>query len=112
MDNLGETVNIGITRYQTKTKTNNKKQHKIWICIGYHYTQINTNNVNKTWAFIQTAGGNEEPNIAYMRRSYQTSQHETKKAKAHNWTTQKTKKNEQHRSNQNKPGVNSGTLEG
>ena len=54
-----ETGNIGYTRWrQTKQKHNT-------ICVGHHYTQINTNNVNKTWALIQTTGGEDEPNIVY-----------------------------------------------
>ena len=31
-------------------------------CVGQHYTQTNTNNVNKTWALLQTTGGKDEPN--------------------------------------------------
>ena len=27
-----------------------------------HYTQTNTNNVNKTWALLQTTGGKDESN--------------------------------------------------
>ena len=54
-----ETGNIGYTRWrETKQKHNT-------ICVGHHYTQINTNNVNKTWALIQTTGGKDEPNIVY-----------------------------------------------
>jgi len=30
-----------------KTKTNKIKKHNT-ICVGHHYTQTNTNNVNKT----------------------------------------------------------------
>jgi outer membrane receptor for ferric coprogen and ferric-rhodotorulic acid len=46
-----ETGNIGYTRYKTKTKKNKKKKPKKprkTICVGHHYTQTNTNNVNKT----------------------------------------------------------------
>jgi hypothetical protein len=32
------------------------------ICIGHHYTQTNTNNVN-----LQTIGGKGEPNLVFMR---------------------------------------------
>jgi hypothetical protein len=28
-----------------------------------------TNNVNKTWAFLQTTGGKDKPSIVYMRKS-------------------------------------------
>ena len=30
------------------------------------YTQRNTNNVNKTWALLQTTGGKDKPNINVM----------------------------------------------
>ena len=33
------------------------------------YTQTNTNNVNKTCAFLQTTGGKGEPSIVFMRKS-------------------------------------------
>jgi hypothetical protein len=35
------------------------------ISVGHHYSQKNTNNVNKTWALLQTTGGNDEPNIVF-----------------------------------------------
>ena len=38
-------------------------------CVGHHYTQANTTNINKTWALLQTTGGKDEPNIFYMRKS-------------------------------------------
>jgi hypothetical protein len=44
------------------------------ICDGHHYTHINTNNVNRTWAFIQSTGGKDEPNTVYI----------TNQAHAHN----------------------------
>ena len=46
-----ETGNIGYTRGQKP------KQKHTTICVGHHYTQRNTNNVNKTRAFLQTTGG-------------------------------------------------------
>ena len=39
------------------------------ICVTHHYTPANTNNVNKTWALLQTTGGKDEPYIVYMRKS-------------------------------------------
>ena len=40
-----------------KTKNNIRKpQHKS-ICVGHHYTQTNTNNVNKTWSLLQPTRG-------------------------------------------------------
>ena len=47
-----ETDNIGYTR---RRKTNQKHNR---ICVEYHYAQRNTNNENKTWALLQTTGGN------------------------------------------------------
>ena len=44
------------------TQDEDKKKHKT-ICVGHHYTQTNTNNVNKTYALLQTTGGKDEPNI-------------------------------------------------
>jgi hypothetical protein len=44
-------VNTDHTR-QRKTK----QKHDI-RCVGHHYTQTNTNNVNKTCALLQTTGG-------------------------------------------------------
>jgi hypothetical protein len=43
-----ETDNIEYTR---RRKT--KQKHNT-ICVRHHYTQANTNNVNKTWALLQT----------------------------------------------------------
>jgi len=54
-----ETGNIGYTRPR-KTKQKQKT-----ICIGHHYTQTNSKNVNKTRAFLQTTGGKDEPNIVF-----------------------------------------------
>jgi hypothetical protein len=54
---------MGYTR-RRKTK---QKHHT--ICVGHHYAQTNTKNVNKTCAIIQTTGGKDEPNIVFMRNS-------------------------------------------
>ena len=44
-------------------KWGRKKWHKHnSICVGHHYAQANTNNVNKTRSLIQTTGGKDEPN--------------------------------------------------
>ena len=43
------------------------------MCVGHHYMymQTNTNNVNKTWALLQTTGGGkDEPNIVFMWKSF------------------------------------------
>ena len=49
--------------HKTKTKTNKKNQRHNTICVGDHYTQTNTNNVNKTCALLQTTEGKDEPNM-------------------------------------------------
>jgi hypothetical protein len=54
-----ETGNIGFTRRrQTKQKHNT-------LCVGNHYTQINTNNLNKTWALLQTTGGKRQTKYCF-----------------------------------------------
>jgi hypothetical protein len=58
------------------------------MCVGHHYPQANTNNVNKTWALSQTTRGRDEPNIVCIRKS----QHGTQSVKTHNRRTQKNKK--------------------
>ena len=70
-----ETGNIGHT-----TRRTTKQKHNT-ICVGHHYTQANTNNVNKTWALLQTTGGKDEPQG--------TLQNGTQNGKTHNRTTQK-----------------------
>ena len=44
------------------------------MCLD-QYTQVHIININKTCAFLQTTGGNDEPNIVIMRKSLRTSQH-------------------------------------
>ena len=58
-----ETDNIVNTRHKTKTNKT-KTQHN---CVGHHFTQTNTNNVNKTWVLLQTIGGKDEQNIVFYR---------------------------------------------
>ena len=53
-------------RYTRRRKT---KQKQNAICVGYHYAQTNTNNVNKTCTLIQTTWGKHESNIVLMRKS-------------------------------------------
>jgi hypothetical protein len=45
-----------------------EKQNKNTTCVGQHYTQTKTNNVNKTCDLLQTTGGKDEPNIVFMRQ--------------------------------------------
>ena len=46
-----ETGNIGYTR-----RRNTKQKHNA-ICVGHHYEQTHTDNVNKTQVLLQTTGG-------------------------------------------------------
>ena len=75
----------------TQGTQDEEEQNKNTICVGQHYIQVNTNNVNKTSALIQTTGGKDERNIVFLWISQRTSQHATKNVKTHNRTTQKTK---------------------
>jgi len=52
--------NIGYTR---RSKTQQKHNT---LCVGHHYAQTNINNVNNTWALLQTSRGKDETN---MRKS-------------------------------------------
>jgi hypothetical protein len=47
----GQSREIGNIGYTTWRKT---KQKDNTICVGHHYIQANTNNVNKTRALFQT----------------------------------------------------------
>ena len=53
-----------LTTYGTQVKAKKNK-----TCVGYHYIQTNTNNVNKTCTLLQTTGGRDEPHIIFMRKS-------------------------------------------
>jgi hypothetical protein len=55
MENSQKLETFGYTR-QRQTK----QKHNI-TCVGHHYTQANTNNVNKSWAILQTTGSKDEP---------------------------------------------------
>jgi len=70
------------------TKTKQYKKHNT-ACVGRHYTQTNTNNINKTWALLQTTESKDESNIVFIPKSQWTSQHETENVKTHNWRKQK-----------------------
>ena len=45
---------LATRRWQTNQKHNT-------ICVGHHYAQPNTNNVNKTCTLLQTTEGKDEP---------------------------------------------------
>jgi hypothetical protein len=48
------------------------------VCRRAHVlSTTNTNNVNKTCAFLRTTGGKDEPNIVFMRNSKRIAQHVT-----------------------------------
>ena len=63
--------------------TKNKEKHNT-ICVGQHFKQTKTDDVNKTWAFPQATGGKYEPYIVFMRKSQRALQDGTQNAKTHN----------------------------
>ena len=50
----------------SKRRRKTKQKHNI-MCVGHHYMQTNTYNVNETWALLQTTGGKDEPSISIIR---------------------------------------------
>jgi hypothetical protein len=63
---------IGHTRRRQTMQRHNT------VCVGHHYAQTNTNNVNKICFLLRTTGGKDEQNIVLMRKWQRTSQHGTK----------------------------------
>ena len=48
--------------HKTQDEDNQNKKHNT-IRAGHHYMQTNTENINNTWALLQSTGGQDEPNI-------------------------------------------------
>jgi hypothetical protein len=80
-----------------QTKRRLAKQKHNTICVGHHYAQTNTNNVNKTWALLQTTGGKDEPSISLCGKRYGL--HNTELRRHIKWQHKKLK-NEDHRPHQ------------
>jgi len=45
------------------------KQTNSTLCVGQHYVQTNSKNVNKTRTQLQTTGNKDKPNIVLMWKS-------------------------------------------
>jgi hypothetical protein len=45
------------------------KQINSALCVGHHYVQTNSKNVNKTRTQLQTTGNKDKPNIVLMWKS-------------------------------------------
>ena len=60
------TIQISWKHWVHKTKTNKTEKN---ICVGHHYSQTNTNDINKIGALLQTTGGKGELNIIFMQKS-------------------------------------------
>jgi hypothetical protein len=56
-------------RLATYDAQDEQKTKQNTICIGHHYTQTNTNNINKALAILQTTSGKDKPNIVYGHHS-------------------------------------------
>jgi hypothetical protein len=52
----------------TQDEKKPKQKHNT-LCVGHHYAQASTNNVNKACALLQTSGGKDESDIVFMRKS-------------------------------------------
>ena len=52
----------------------------------HHYAKTNTNNVDKTWALLQTTGGKDKPNIAFMWKSLRWSERGSQNVKIYDGT--------------------------
>ena len=63
LENTKGTIKNGQSRETGNTRRRKTKQKHKTICDGHNYMQINTNNVNKTWALLQTTGSKDEPFI-------------------------------------------------
>jgi hypothetical protein len=50
---------VEIKKGQSREAGNIDEEKHNTICVGHHYTQTNTNNVNKTYVLLQTTGGND-----------------------------------------------------
>ena len=61
MDNPEKLANAGHTRQRKQQQK--RKQKNTTMCVGNHYPQAITPNVNKTWALLQTTGGRVESSI-------------------------------------------------
>jgi hypothetical protein len=55
------------SRETVNTRRRKTKQNHKTICVGHHYAQANSNNVNKTLVLLQTIEGKDEQNIVWMR---------------------------------------------
>ena len=56
-----------IQKGQSREAGNIDEEKHNTICVRHHYTQTNTNNVNKTYVLLQTTGGNDEQSICLCR---------------------------------------------
>jgi hypothetical protein len=58
MGNQEWTIQRNLQHRVNKTNTSKTKNNS--VCVWYQYAQANTNDVNKTWALLQTTGGKDE----------------------------------------------------
>jgi len=56
---------IAYTKHKKKTNKAKTQHNMCWTSLFAN----KYNNANKTWAFLQTSGGKDEPNIVFMWKS-------------------------------------------
>ena len=64
---------VKLAKQRTQNQENQKKNNT--ICVGHHYAQTKTDNVNKT----QTTGGKDKPNIFFF--GHRNGHHDTELTK-------------------------------
>ena len=53
---------LGTKGTQDTIRRQTNRKHSA-ICFAHHYTQTNTNNVNKKWVLLQITGDKDDSNI-------------------------------------------------
>ena len=52
----------------TKDTQDEERQKHNTLCVGHHYKQTNTFNINKTCDLLHTTGSKDEPNIIFIQK--------------------------------------------
>ena len=68
LENTEGAIKTGQSRETGKHKVHTRRKKHNTICVGHHYTQTITNNINRTWTLLQITGSKDEPNIVLIRK--------------------------------------------